>query len=1130
MKKVLVANRGEIAIRAMRAAAELGLETVAVYTHADRDALHRVKADEAYEIGDPARPLAGYLDVTCLVDAAISAGADAVYPGYGFLSESAELAEGCAAAGLTFVGPPAAVLRLTGDKLQARLTAERAGIPVLRATGQVISAEDATSKAEQLGFPVFVKATSGGGGRGLRRVERPGDLAAAVETAQREAAAAFGDSTVFLEQALTRPRHIEVQILADGQGGLIHLFDRDCSVQRRHQKVIEIAPAPELADDVRQRLLSHAVRFAEAVGYVNAGTVEFLLDSSGRHVFIEMNPRIQVEHTVTEEVTDVDLVQAQLRIAAGETLDDLGLSQDRIRVRGTALQCRITTEDPSNGFRPATGTITAFRPAGGAGIRLDSASAHVGATVSPYFDALLVKMTARAPNLGAAAARASRALREFRVRGVTTNTAFLTAVLADPDFLAGRLDTSFIDDRPHLTAVDAGRDRATRLLAYIGEVTVHQPHERADALVDPATKLPPLHGDARPGTRQILAADGPEGLATWLRERTNVAVTDTTLRDAHQSILATRVRTLDLLTPAPHLSRVLSAAFSVEMWGGATFDAALRFLHEDPWDRLAALNEALPNVCLQMLLRGANAVGYSRYPGKVVRAFVAEAAAEGIDIFRIFDAQNDVGQMRDAIEAARDAGKVAEGTLCFTGNLADPAEQRYTLDYYLGLAEQLDAAGAHILCIKDMAGLLRPVAAARLITALRERFSQPVHLHTHDTAGGQLATYLAAVEAGVDAVDAAAAPLSGGTSQPSLSALVAALEHSQRPTGLDLDAIIELEPYWEAVRALYRPFEAGLESPSGAVYRHEIPGGQLSNLRQQAAGLGLGNRFEEIAEAYIQADQLLGRLIKVTPTSKVVGDLALYLLSSGPGSADAVAEGRGDLPSSVIGFLQGDLGPPPFGWPEPLHSRIVERHPPPPPPALSGDDDHALDDPDRRRDVLTRLLFGRQAEDQRAVEAQYGDVSRLPTSVFLYGLEPGEEVEIELEPGKRLVVTLEAIGAADDQGVRTLWCRVNGQLRPVDVVDRSIAGEMSRRAAADPSNANHVAATMTGVVTLTVAEGDTVSDGDTIAVVEAMKMESRVTTPHPGTVERVAVTSGTVLEPGDLIAVVAPWAPDTSSS
>ncbi len=1122
LRKVLVANRGEIAIRAFRAAYELGIGTVAVYTPDDRGSLHRQKADEAYEIGEAGHPVRAYLDVDTLVKTALHVEADAIYPGYGFLSESAEFAKACEEAGIAFVGPPARVLELTGDKLRARRAAEKAGVPVLRASEPVESKEEALEAAEEIGYPVFVKAAGGGGGRGLRLVERSGDLPDAVQTAMREAEGAFGDTTVFLEQALLRPRHIEVQILADASDEVIHLYERDCSVQRRHQKVLEMAPAPNLDPELRDRLCEEAVRFGKAVGYRNAGTVEFLVGEDGGHAFIEMNPRIQVEHTVTEETTDVDIVHAQLRIAGGETLSDLDLVQENIRQRGVALQCRVTTEDPAQGFRPETGRVTAYRSPGGAGIRLDDAGTYAGAEINPYFDSLLAKLTARGADLPSAARRARRALAEFRVRGVATNTAFLSAVLADPDFLAGRSSTSFIDERPHLTAVAAGRDRATRLLDLLADTTVNRPHGPPPAAPDPRTKLPPLpEGDQPPGSRQRLQELGPQEFARWLRETDTLQVTDTTMRDAHQSLFATRMRTFDILAAAPHVAHTMPQLVSAEVWGGATFDVALRFLHEDPWDRLARIREALPNVCLQMLLRGQNVVGYTRYPEDVVRSFVEEAHETGLDIFRIFDANNDTEQMRSAIEATLEAGAVAEGCLCYTADLSDPNENLYTLDYYLRVAEQLVKTGVHILCIKDMAGLLRAPAARTLVEALRGEFDLPVHLHTHDTSGGQLATYLAAIESGVDAIDGAAAPMSGMTSQPSLAAIVAATDHTDRATGLSLDDLGDLEPYWETVRTLYAPFEAGLRSPTGTLYRHEIPGGQLSNLRQQAVAMGLGERFEEVENFYDRCDKILGRLVKVTPTSKVVGDLALYLLSANIHPDEFAREPASyDLPDSVIGFLRGDLGTPPGGWPEPLRSRVLEgRGDGSPDGELSEEDRAALGGEDRRT-VLSRLMLPGPAREQEKAEERWGDVSVVPTKAFLYGLESGEELAVDLERGVRLYIQLEAVTEADERGIRTLLITLNGQSRPVDARDRSLKPETPVREKANTGKEGHVGAPMSGVVTLAVEERQSVEEGEQIGTIEAMKMESAIRAPVGGTVARVAVASGTNVEPGDLLVVL----------
>jgi pyruvate carboxylase len=837
-------------------------------------------------------------------------------------------------------------------------------------------------------------------------------------------------------------------------------------------------------------------------------------------VFIEMNPRIQVEHTVTEEITDVDLVSSQLRIAAGETLEQLGLRQSELSVRGAALQCRITTEDPANGFRPDTGVISTYRSPGGAGVRLDGGTVHTGAEVSAHFDSMLAKLTCRGRDFETAVRRARRAVAEFRIRGVATNIPFLQALLADPDFQAGRITTAFIEERPGLLTARQSADRGTRLLNYLAGVTVNAPHGRRPAAVDPVAKLPPvdLRAPAPDGSRQLLAELGPEGFAARLRAATRVGVTDTTFRDAHQSLLATRVRTRDLLAVAPYVARMMPGLLSLECWGGATYDVALRFLSEDPWQRLAALREAAPNLCLQMLLRGRNTVGYTPYPTEVTDRFVAEAARTGIDIFRIFDALNDVSQMRPAIEAVRATGTaVAEVALCYTADLSDPGERLYTLDYYLRLAEQAVAAGAHVLAIKDMAGLLRPPAARRLVGALRERFELPVHLHTHDTAGGQLATLLAAIDAGVDAVDGAIASMAGTTSQPSLSALVAATDHTERPTGLDLAAACDLEPYWEAVRKVYAPFESGLTAPTGRVYHHEIPGGQLSNLRQQAIALGLGERFEKIEDYYAAADRMLGRLVKVTPSSKVVGDLALHLVGADVDPTEFEADpGRFDVPDSVIGFLRGELGDPPGGWPEPFRARALQgRSPARGVTELSEQDREGLADEPRR--TLNRLLFAGPTSEFEAHRESFGDTSVLSSKDFFYGLEPDLEHEVELEPGVTLLIGLEAISEPDERGYRTVLATLNGQLRPVQVRDRSVASEVKAAEKADRSSSNHVAAPFAGVVTLAVAEGDPVSAGQAVATIEAMKMEAAITAAKDGTVARVAIGAVQQVEGGDLL-------------
>lgn len=1126
--KVLVANRGEIAIRAFRAAYELGVATVAVYAYEDRNSVHRLKADEAYQIGEQGHPVRAYLSVEAIIGAAKTAGADAVYPGYGFLSENPELAAACAREGITFVGPSEPVLELAGNKARAIAAAREAGLPVLASSAPSADVDEVVASAEAMRFPVFVKAIAGGGGRGMRRVSAPEELPAAVQAASREAESAFGDARVFVEQAVVNPRHIEVQVLADGHGDAVHLFERDCSVQRRHQKVIEMAPAPNLDPGVRERMCADALAFARQIGYSCAGTVEFLLDDQGEYVFIEMNPRIQVEHTVTEEVTDVDLVQGQLRIAAGQSLAEIGVRQEGLSIRGAALQCRITTEDPANGFRPDTGRITGYRTPGGAGVRLDG-GATLGAEIGAYFDSMLVKLTCRGHDFATAASRARRALAEFRIRGLATNIPFLLAVLDDQDFRAGRATTSFIEERPELLALRESGDRGTKILKYLADVTVNKPHGERPTAVYPHDKLPAVDLTTPPpeGSRQRLLRAGPEGFARELRKRPGVAVTDTTFRDAHQSLLATRVRTNGLVDVAGHVARLTPELLSVEAWGGATYDVALRFLYEDPWERLAALREAIPNICLQMLLRGRNTVGYTPYPDTVTRAFVSEAAATGIDIFRIFDALNNVDQMRPAIDAVRDTGTaVAEVAISYTGDLTNPNENLYTLDYYLRLAEHIVDAGAHVLAIKDMAGLLRAPAATTLVSALRANFDLPIHIHTHDTPGGQLATYLAAWHAGADAVDGASSPMAGTTSQPALSAIVAAAAGTDYDTGLNLDHICSLEPYWDALRNVYAPFESGLPAPTGRVYTHEIPGGQLSNLRQQATALGLGDRFEDIETSYAAADRLLGRLIKVTPSSKVVGDLALTLVGHGIDTTDFAANpARYDIPESVLGFLRGDLGTPAGGWPEPLRSRILAGRattPPEPTPLSDEDNTNLATAGPARRATLNQLLFPGPTDEFRTHRETYGDTTGLSANQFFYGLRPGEEHHVQLDKGVTLLIGLEAISEPDERGMRTVMCILNGQLRPIAVRDRSRTPAIPITEKADSADSAHIAAPFAGVITLTTTTGDHVDAGDTIATIEAMKMEAAITAPHTGTIKRIAINTIQQVEGGDLLAEITP--------
>jgi len=1120
--KVLVANRGEIAIRAFRAAYELGIATVAVFPWEDRNSVHRLKADESYQIGEEGHPVRAYLSVSEIIAAAQRAGADAIYPGYGFLSENPDLAAACAEAGITFVGPSAQVLELTGNKARAIAAARETGLPVLASTAPSETVAELLDAAQDMEFPVFVKAVAGGGGRGMRRVSDLAQLEDNIEAAMREAESAFGDATVFLEQAVVDPRHIEVQILADGRGGVVHLFERDCSVQRRHQKVIELAPAPNLDPELRERICVDAVAFARAIDYSCAGTVEFLVDPDGRHVFIEMNPRIQVEHTVTEEVTDVDLVQSQLRIAAGESLADLGLSQDTIVARGAALQLRITTEDPANGFRLDTGRITrlplpggCWGPpgrwdhagrGGGRALRLDDGEAHLPGQGLPDRRRPGPARRHRVPHPrgvhqypvsagGAGGPRLSGRQRHHQLHRAAPTAAHHARFRRSGNPAA---------DLPRRRHRQQAERRATQHSGPAAEAARRRPVGATTGWLPPTLAGPRAAGlgSRAAGTHRA------GGHRHHLPRRPPVPARD-------------RVRTRDLLAVAGHVARATPQLLSLEAWGGATYDVALRFLAEDPWERLAELREAVPNICLQMLLRGRNTVGYTPYPEEVTEAFVREAASTGVDIFRIFDALNDVAQMRPAIDAVRESGTaVAEVALRYTADLSNPAETLYTLDYYLRLAEQIVDAGAHVLAIKDMAGLLRAPAAATLVSALRSRFDLPVHLHTHDTPGGQLATLLSAWQAGVDAVDGATASMAGTTSQPALSAIVAATDHTERSTGLDLQAVCDMEPYWEAVRKVYAPFESGLPAPTGRVYHHEIPGGQLSNLRQQAIALGLGDRFEEIEDRYAAADEMLGRFVKVTPSSKVVGDLALHLVGAGVSPADFEADPASfDLPDSVIGFLRGELGDPPGGWPEPFRTRALQGRPAPKPVAeLSPQDRSGL--AENPRQTLNRLLFPGPTKEFESHRDAYGATSVLPSKDFFYGLRPGAEHAVDLEPGVRLLIGLEAISEADERGLRTVMFTLNGQLRPVSVRDRAVASDVKVAEKADPGNPAQVAAPFAGVVSLAVAEGEEVSPGATVATIEAMKMEAAITAPRAGKVARVAISSAQQVEGGDLLVVL----------
>ncbi|MFV8749747.1 pyruvate carboxylase [Nannocystaceae bacterium ST9] len=1138
IRKLLCANRGEIAIRVFRAATELGIRTVAIFSHEDRVNLHRYKADEGYRVGAGKSPVAAYLDIEGIVEVARANSVDAIHPGYGFLSERAAFARACEQAGIRFVGPSADAIELFGDKTRARELAIRIGVPVVPGSdGPLADVEAAEAFVEVHGLPVIIKAAMGGGGRGMRVVRTRAELRDAFERATSEAASAFGDGTVFVERYVDRPRHIEVQILADASGDVVHLFERDCSVQRRHQKVVEVAPALGLDPALREALTRDAIALAKAVEYRNAGTVEFLVDGEGRHYFIEVNPRIQVEHTVTEQVTMVDLVQAQIRLAGGATLRELGLEQDRITLRGCAIQCRVTSEDPENEFRPDTGRIEAYRSASGMGIRLDGGAGYAGASVSPHYDSLLVKVTASALDFEGAAAKLHRALAEFRVRGVKTNIPFLHNVLRHPTFLSGQARTDFIDSTPELFHFPRRRNRATRALRFLGEVAVNGPtvQPSSDAAPGPEPIVPErfAHLEGRPpqGWRRILLEQGPAAFAKAVREHRGLLVMDTTWRDAHQSLLATRVRTRELEAIAPASARVLAPCFSLEMWGGATFDVALRFLRECPWDRLERLRALVPNIPFQMLLRGASAVGYSNYPDNVVHRFVQLAKQRGIDVFRIFDCLNYLPNLELGIDAVGAAGGVIEAALCYTGDVSDPKRTKYSLDYYVDLAGRLHERGIHVLAIKDMAGLLKPTAARQLVGALRKAFPYlPIHVHTHDAAGTGVASMLAAAEAGADVVDAALDAMSGVTSQPAMGAIVAALRGAERDTGLDLDELQGLVDYWEQVRNLYAPFESGLRSGGADVYQHEMPGGQSTNLQFQARELGLTGRWEAIKRAYAAANQLLGDIIKVTPSSKVVGDFALFMVQNDL-DEQAVRDRAETLsfPRSVVEFFQGYLGVPQGGFPEPLRSKVVRdlprvegrpgaSLPPLDFAALTTELERKWGSHVRDVDVVSAALYPQVFAEYMGFRRDYSDVALLPTRSFIAPMRLGEEINFSIEPGKLLIVKLTAIGDVRDDGQREVFFELNGQPRSILVRDKSVEQKIVRRERAKPEQPGSIGAPMPGVVVeLRAKLGASVVVGDPLVVLSAMKMETIVAAPVAGKIRRIAVAVGDALAVGDLL-------------
>ncbi|RMG33190.1 MAG: pyruvate carboxylase [Planctomycetota bacterium] len=1173
-RKLMAANRSEIAIRVFRSAHELGIRTVAIYSHEDRYALHRFKADESYPVGRPGEPIQAYLDIEGIIRTALKHGVEAIHPGYGFLSENPEFAQACREAGIVFVGPPPEILRQLGDKLAARQIAERAGVPVLGgSSAPVRDAHRGRKLAAKLDFPVILKAAHGGGGRGMRVVRSADEFDNAFEQARRESLTAFGSPEIFIEKFIERARHIEVQLLGDAHGNLVHLFERDCSVQRRHQKVVEIAPAFNLDPDIRQALCEAALKIGRAVNYCNAGTVEFLLDvDTNEFYFIEVNPRIQVEHTVTEQVTGVDIVKSQILIAEGRPLDDRDIdlgAQQNIQTYGYAIQCRVTTEDPGNRFMPDYGRITHYRSASGMGIRLDAGTAFSGAVVHPFYDSLLVKVTAWARHFPDAARRMERCLQEFRIRGVKTNIPFLVKLILHPTFLAGRCTTRFIDETPELFDFPAPRDRASRLLRYLAETIVNgnplvQGRPRAERRRPaPLPNIRVLLGHDKPqqdadadeqlsttalwaraaleelkhpaGTRDRFRELGAERFAQWVREQRPLLLTDTTFRDAHQSLFATRFRTFDLLQIADAYAHLCPQLFSLEMWGGATFDTAMRFLKESPWQRLSDLRERIPNILFQMLLRASNAVGYTNYPDNVVRAFVREAAQAGIDVFRVFDALNWVPNMRVAMEAVQKAGAICEAAICYTGDILDPSRTKYTLNYYVDMAKQLEKMGAHILAIKDMAGLCKPYAAAKLVRALKDEIGIPIHFHTHDTAGIQAAAIVKAAEQDLDIADGAMAPMSGGTSQPNLNTLVEALRFTDRDTRLPAEHLDAIAEYWRAAREFYTPFESPVLPAGADLYRHQMPGGQYTNLYQQARALGLADRWSEVCRMYAECNELLGDIVKVTPTSKAVGDLALFLIANDMTPQDIL---HGDreiaFPQSVVDLVAGRMGQNPGGFPRRVRERILRGEKPvrgrpgaslPPAdfdkarqeiqPLLGREPDH--------RDVLSYLLYPQVFRDFAAHQQSYGDTSVLPTPAFFYGLEPNEEIAVDIEEGKTLIIRLLSVGEPHEDGRRTVFFELNGQPREVTVIDRSLEPEKPRRPKADPANPCHVAATMPGmVVNVAIQPGEAVVKGQKLVMLEAMKMQTIIAAERDGRIQEVLVRPGMQVETGDLLVVYEP--------
>ena len=1138
-QKVLAANRGEIAIRIFRACYDLGLNTVAMYSKEDTLSLFRTKADEAYLIGEKNSPLGAYLDIGEIIDLAKRRGVDAIHPGYGFLSENADFVRACEEAGIAFIGPKSDTMARMGDKLAAKQIAIGCGVPIVPGcTEPLRDGDEALEKAVSFGFPVILKAAGGGGGRGMRRCDKPEEVKPAFELVKSEAKKAFGNDDIFIEKFIVEPKHIEVQVLGDQYGNVMHLGERDCSLQRRYQKVVEVAPAWSVPEETREKLRADAVKIAKSVGYVSAGTVEFLVDAYGNHYFIEMNPRIQVEHTVTEMVTGIDLVRAQILIAEGYPLScpDIGLTrQEDLHINGYAIQCRVTTEDPQNNFAPDNGRITMYRSGGGFGVRLDGGNAATGTVISPYYDSLLVKVTAWDNTFPGVCRRAARAIGEVHVRGVKTNIPFLSNILHHPTFLQGKCHTKFIDDSPELFDITDSRDRATRVLRYIANIQVNNPDAERAQYDTP--RFPEARRQITPemGLKHLLDTQGPEAVKQWVLDQKKLLITDTTMRDAHQSLLSTRMRTRDMVKGAEGTADILADAFSLEMWGGATFDTAYRFLHESPWERLDLLRAKIPNIPFQMLLRGSNLVGYASYPDNLVRAFIQEAAKRGIDVFRVFDSLNWVPSMEVAMDEVLKQGKLCEATMCYTGDVSDPKRDKYTLKYYVDLAKELEKRGAHTLCVKDMSGLLKPYAAKKLISALKQEVGLPIHLHTHNTTGNQIATYLMAAEAGVDIVDTAMGPLSSLTSQPSMNSLQEALLGQERDPGFDPRRLQELSDYWADVRLRYKSFDNGLKGPVTDIYRYEIPGGQYTNLQPQVESLGLGHRFSEVKEMYKTVNDMLGDLVKVTPSSKMVGDLAIFMVQNDLTPENIVERGEGlSFPDSVVSYFKGMMGQPAWGFPQDLQRVVLKGEEPitcRPGDLLPPVDWDALEaemrkfypekTPIDRSALLSFAMYPKVFEEYIRHRKEYGYIMRMGSHVFFNGMALGETNKINIEDGKTLVIRYLGLGDQNDDGTRNVQFELNGMRREVAVPDPAAKDTGKRVVMADPKDKSQVGASIPGMVSrVSVKPGDRVEPNQVLAVIEAMKMETSVVARMAGTVDQVLVKQGQAVQAGELLVTI----------